>query len=484
MDQLDLAAIYERYHQRLYRYCLSILARPEDAQEALQNTMLKALRALPGERREIKLEPWLYRVAHNESIELLRRRHDGVTLESEQIAATAELAETAALRERLRHLFADLGELPERQRGALVMRELAGLEFEQIGEAFGTSAAVARQTVYEARLNLRQLEAGREMNCEQAMQKLSAADGRVARRRDLKAHLRTCADCRAFRDAIEARRGDLAAVSPLPAAAAAGILHGLAGASASTSGGLAGAAGAAGAGAGKAAATSVAVKTVATVAAVATIGVTAADRSGLVDVGVPGGSEPARKRDASPAGPDFKGGEDVKAASGKLSAVRRMKPNHAVGDGRAAVLSNRLAGKAPGSPKGALGPTQSNDPAATADLPGGPPADLPQASQRGQQTAAARKAGESSHAGGRDDRGPAGAGRQPPKGPSNKQSKQPEPKGTPSKGSGGSNQGNGSGGKGNAFGKSAAGAADDQPSKGGPKATSEGIAETSPPNDP
>src|SRR5918996_1876988 len=68
------AALYERYHQELYRYCHSILGNGDDALDALHNTMARVLRALPGEKREIALRPWLYRVAHNEAISLLRER--------------------------------------------------------------------------------------------------------------------------------------------------------------------------------------------------------------------------------------------------------------------------------------------------------------------------------------------------------------------------------------------------------------------------
>lgn len=286
-DQRAFAAIYERYHQSLYRFCLSILGGAEDAQDALQNTMVKALRSLPGEEREIQLKPWLYRIAHNESVELLRRRRPGVEMDPELVAAAGEPAETAALRERLRQLLRDLSALPERQRAALAMRELAGVGFEQIGEAFGTSAAVARQTVYEARLSLRQMEEGREMSCEKVMWQLSEADGRVTRRRDVQAHLRVCRECREFRDSIAERERDLAALAPLPAVASAGILHALlGGGQASASAGLAGAAGA---GAGKVVVSSAVVKSVATVAVVATIGASAADRGGLVDLGLPGG---------------------------------------------------------------------------------------------------------------------------------------------------------------------------------------------------
>lgn len=335
-DERAFAAIFRRYSQDLYRYCLAIVGNPADAQDALQDTMVKALRSLPGERREINLKPWLYRVAHNEAIDLLRRRR-GEELDPETAAPGASLAEAAEERQRLRDLLADLGRLPERQRGALVMRELSGLGFEQIGEAIGASAATARQIVYEARLGLRQMEAGREMRCETVTRAISDGDGRTLRRRDVRAHLRACSECRAFRAGIEQRHGDLAALSPLPAVAVAAVLKGAlgagatgaagagagaagvgaAGAGAGTAGGAAGAAsasGIAGAAAGGSASAAAAgalglggigaaAKVAATVAAVAAIGVGAADRTGLVDVTGAGGEGAAETTPAARGGP-------------------------------------------------------------------------------------------------------------------------------------------------------------------------------------
>jgi RNA polymerase sigma factor (sigma-70 family) len=296
-DERAFAAIYRRYHQDLYRFCLAIVGSSADAQDALQNTMVKVLGALPGEKRHIQLKPWLYRIAHNEAIELLRKRRDTVEIDPDLHTTGAELADTAATRERLRRLLADVGELPDRQRAALVMRELAGLDFEQIGTTLQISGAAARQTVYEARLGLGQMERGREMSCEHVMRELSDADGRVARRREIRAHLRACPDCRAFREAIGERRHGFAAIAPLPLAASAGLLHGLlgganAGAAAAGNGMGGGLAGTVAAGAGKTAATSAIVKSAATVAVVAVVGTTAADRSGMVDIGLPGGEAP------------------------------------------------------------------------------------------------------------------------------------------------------------------------------------------------
>jgi len=50
-DRRAIAAIFERYQQELYRFCLGLLGEPQDAQDAVQNTIVKALRALPGEER-------------------------------------------------------------------------------------------------------------------------------------------------------------------------------------------------------------------------------------------------------------------------------------------------------------------------------------------------------------------------------------------------------------------------------------------------
>src|SRR5918998_2284159 len=107
-DDGAFGAISRRYHQSLYRFCLAIVGNPEDAQDALQNTMIKVLRALPGEERRIELKPWLYRIAHNESIDLLRRRRQTRELDAEQAAPGYGLAEDAATRERLRQLIADM----------------------------------------------------------------------------------------------------------------------------------------------------------------------------------------------------------------------------------------------------------------------------------------------------------------------------------------------------------------------------------------
>ncbi|MGZ6724271.1 MAG: RNA polymerase sigma factor, partial [Solirubrobacteraceae bacterium] len=67
------APLYERYYQQLYRYCRSIVHDDLDAQDALQSTFASAFAALRKGQRDAPLRPWLFRIAHNEAVSVIRR---------------------------------------------------------------------------------------------------------------------------------------------------------------------------------------------------------------------------------------------------------------------------------------------------------------------------------------------------------------------------------------------------------------------------
>jgi RNA polymerase sigma factor (sigma-70 family) len=224
------ATLYERYHQQLYRYGRSIVRDDADAEDVLQSTLASAFVALQRGQRDAPLRPWLFRIAHNEAISLVRRRRARAetTEAPEQHAPSAE--ERAGERARLAVLVADLQELPERQRGALLMRELSGLSHEEIAIALGTSVGVAKQAIFEARRALLEFAEGRSMRCEDVRSTVSDGDRRVLRGRRVRAHVNDCAPCAAFTAAIPARRDDLQALVPaLAPASSAAILASITG---------------------------------------------------------------------------------------------------------------------------------------------------------------------------------------------------------------------------------------------------------------
>ncbi len=266
-DERAFTLLFERHGPALYRYCRSIVHHEQDAQDVVQTTMIQALTALRDRPLEAPLKPWLFRIAHNESITLLRRRRPTADLDAQHDVAGISIDGQVDDRERLSTLVTDLGALPERQRSALIMRELSGLSHEEIAGALTVTVAQAKQAIFEARRGLDEAAVGRDMTCEPVQRAISDGDGRVLRARHMRSHVRSCRDCRAMRDGIASRERDLASLfPPLTAASAGTLLERIVEASGTHTDAVAGGATAA-AGAGAAAAGALSGKTLAIVAA-------------------------------------------------------------------------------------------------------------------------------------------------------------------------------------------------------------------------
>jgi len=231
-------ALYERYYGPLLGYTRSILLDVEDARDATQTALEKALRALPGREQDRPLRPWLYRIAHNEAIAIVRRRRPQIEITPALEPAVPGADIDAEQRGRLSQLVDDLHALPERQRGALVMRELSGLSYAEIGTALDLSIEAARRAVFDARSSLHAAADGRATECVTVRHCISDGDRRALRARGIRAHLRSCDDCASFRRSIDARSTDLHTFAPwVSGAAVIGVLGSGIGGSALLAGG-------------------------------------------------------------------------------------------------------------------------------------------------------------------------------------------------------------------------------------------------------
>jgi len=217
------SVLYERYYGPIYRYCFAILRHSDDARDALQTTMLNAFRSLSDRSEGLSVRPWLYRIAHNAAISLVRQRRDHSELPEELSSGRLPVDELVQ-RTVAGEILEDLAELPARRRGALVMRELQGLRYEEIALALDVTPGAARQAVFEARLALTELRAGGDLDCRQACERISTRDGRRLRSRPLRAHLKACDSCRRFGRLVHARRRGLAALPSLAVGAQMRIL--------------------------------------------------------------------------------------------------------------------------------------------------------------------------------------------------------------------------------------------------------------------
>lgn len=205
------AVLYDRYHARLQAYCRTILWNDEDARDACHTAMLNALPALRnGALREGRVRPWLFRVARNAALDAARARRTHEPLDDELLPAGEAVEDSVDRRERLAALLADVRELPERQREALLLRELAGLSYAEIAEVVGAGSGAVRQAVSEARQALHADARARDASCDSVRATLAGADGRRRRTRLVRAHLRGCQACRGWEATESERRRSLA----------------------------------------------------------------------------------------------------------------------------------------------------------------------------------------------------------------------------------------------------------------------------------
>ena len=148
--------LYGEYHAPIYNLCARVLGDREEAKDVTQEVFIKAFDQLPATDAEsFGLRPWLYRVATNACFNTLRSRRKldgGGDAGLEQAASGVdefERAQTAALVEQ------SLGEMNERYRTALVLKDLQGLPPEEIAEVMEVSRANADVLVHRARASFK-----------------------------------------------------------------------------------------------------------------------------------------------------------------------------------------------------------------------------------------------------------------------------------------------------------------------------------------
>jgi hypothetical protein len=135
------------------------------------------------------VRPWLYRVAHNAAIDVVKRRRELPAAELPDRPAADGAREAAAL-------VAALSALPERQRRVYVLRELHGLRIDETAAELGMTVPQVEQALFAARNRMAEhLVFGDRLNCV-AVQRLAAGPLDLDERRALKTHLRSCPECR------------------------------------------------------------------------------------------------------------------------------------------------------------------------------------------------------------------------------------------------------------------------------------------------
>ncbi len=171
-DRAAFARFVDAYSNYVYRVALKILANTQDAEEVLQNTFLKVLENIHRFEARSSLSTWVYRIAVNEALMLLRQRRRQPYLETDWPDEADEdedlrpkyfvdwccLPEDMLLGTELRgYLDEAIQKLPEKLRVVFILRDIENLSVRETSQVLNISESAVKTRLLRARLKLRDI---------------------------------------------------------------------------------------------------------------------------------------------------------------------------------------------------------------------------------------------------------------------------------------------------------------------------------------
>src|SRR4051794_11344344 len=211
-------ALVQRYQSRLLAFCRHMVGSTEDAEDVLQEVFTASFNAMIADERPINARPWLYRIARNRCLNHLRRPtsagQDSMDIFETDGGATT--ADTVHKREEFRQIVADVQDLPETQRTALLLREIDALSYDDIATAMDTTVPSVKSLLVRARVSLAEAAEARLLTCDEGRLELGqVAEGIARTTAPVRRHLKHCDRCHVFRGELRKANRALAAVYPL-----------------------------------------------------------------------------------------------------------------------------------------------------------------------------------------------------------------------------------------------------------------------------
>ena len=151
-DRQAFARVYGDYHAAVYNLCARILGDREEAKDVTQDVFLKAFDRPPAASADVRLRPWLFRVATNACFNVVRGRRSGGPLEAEALPAAGDPYEQARSVELIE---SSLAAMNERYRAALVLKDLHGVGGSELADVLAISRPAADVLVHRARASFR-----------------------------------------------------------------------------------------------------------------------------------------------------------------------------------------------------------------------------------------------------------------------------------------------------------------------------------------
>ena len=158
MNRDDFTQLTAAFRPRLHRYCARMVGSAFDGEDVVQDTLARAMEALPVAGNIENPEGWLLRIAHNAALDLLRQRKRRGTADNEE--ALANVADQASETDARVAATANLGtfmHLPTLQRSSVLLSDVLGYSLAEIAELLDISLAAVKAALHRGRAKLRDL---------------------------------------------------------------------------------------------------------------------------------------------------------------------------------------------------------------------------------------------------------------------------------------------------------------------------------------
>jgi RNA polymerase sigma factor (sigma-70 family) len=208
-------ALYGRHHRGVLSFCCYMLSSQEEGEDAVQQTFLSAYTALASKReRPDRPKAWLYTIARNRCISVLRSRRPPERLENDTVAPGPGVAGHVENRLEVGELVVDVAQLPSAQREALILSELGDFAHNEVAQVIGCERSKVKSLVFQARSALIERRAARELRC-RGVQEEVANLGRSRMPRHVRRHVEGCPSCTAFAAAVRKQSQLIALALPI-----------------------------------------------------------------------------------------------------------------------------------------------------------------------------------------------------------------------------------------------------------------------------
>ena len=168
-DRVEFARMVDAHSGPIYRLGLKMLGNPQDAEDVLQNTFLNALMHLSGFEGRSSISTWLYRIASNEALMLIRRKKPGINIEDMQTEDSDEglmpeifmdwsiLPERELLTEEGKNTIDEaIKKLPETLRMVFILRDIEDVSIKETAEILNLTETNVKTRLLRARMYLRE----------------------------------------------------------------------------------------------------------------------------------------------------------------------------------------------------------------------------------------------------------------------------------------------------------------------------------------